>query len=163
MKALETPVSMQAKSGLGEQIIKEEKRTGLNVDLAAQQHRDKKEFREGSGKYVQSAHMVNSSSVKDISDYVRDTALTVLLPSKQHKAFDDHWKKWARDKLANAQPGEDAKVTVAEWEKVLNEAANSVPELRGRSADTMSFMIRHELYQTLGLKPDQQIRIPFSK
>jgi len=64
--------------------------------------------------------------------------------------------------LAKAKPGEEAKVTVAEWEEVLNRAIQSVPELRGRTADTISFMIRTELYQTLGLKPDQEIRVPYS-
>ena len=51
---------------------------------------------------------------------------------------------------------------MAEWERVLNDAADSVPGLRGRTADTMSFLIRTELYQTLGLKPDQLIRLPYS-
>jgi RHS repeat-associated protein len=162
-QSAEKAVTKSAAPGLGEQMIKEEKRSGLNVDLAAQEHRHKTDYRKGSGKDVQSAHMVNSSSVSDISDYVRDRALTALLPAKQHKAFDDYWKKWARDRLAAAKPGEELKVTVAEWEKVLNEAAESVPELSGRTAETMSFMIRTELYQTLGLQPDQLIRIPFSK
>jgi RHS repeat-associated protein len=162
-KTAKEAASKAAAPGLGEKMIKEEQKSGLNVDVAAQEHRHKTEYRKGQGKDVQSAHMVNSSSVSDISDYVRDHALTVLLPAKQHKAFDDYWKKWAREKLAKVKPGEEVKVTVAEWEKVLNEAAESVPELKGRTADTMSFMIRTELYQTLGLKPDQLIRLPFSK
>jgi hypothetical protein len=155
-------VEYTAAPGLGETLIKEEHRSGLNVDVAAQGHRQKTKFRKGSGRDVQSAHLVNSSSVSDISDYVRDHALTILLPTKQHKAFDDYWKKWARNRIEKAKPGEDVRVTVAQWEKVLNEAAQSVPELRGRTADTMSVMIRTELYQTLGLKPDQLIRLPFS-
>lgn len=152
-----------AAPGLGEQMIKDERKSGLNVDIAAQEHRHKTEFRKGSGIDVQSAHLVNSSSVSDISDYVRDHALTALLPAKQHKAFDDYWKKWARDRLAKAKPGEDVRVTVAEWERVLNDAAESVLELRGRTADTMSVMIRHELYQTLELEADQLIRLPYSR
>ena len=162
-EVVQHPSKSPAAPGLGETMIKEEKRTGLNVDVAAQEHRHKKDFREGSGKNVQSAHMVNSSSVSDISDYVRDSALTVLLPKDLHKAFDDYWKNWARNRLAKAKPGDEVKVTVAEWEKVLNDAADSVVGLKGRTADTMSFMIRTELYQTLGLKPDQLIRLPFSK
>ena len=142
-------------------MIKDEKKSGLNVDLAAQEHGQKTHFRKGSGKDVQSAHMVNTSSVRDVAGYVRDRALTVLLPRKQHAAFDAYWKKWALERVEKAG-GKEVKVTVAEWERVLNEAAQSVSELRGRTADTMSFMIRHELYQTLGLKPDQLIRVPFS-
>jgi hypothetical protein len=150
-----------AAPGLGERIIQEEKRSGLNIDVAAQAHRDKTEYRTGSGKHVHSAHLVNSASVNDVPGYVREKALTVLLPANQHKAFDDYWKAWARAKLAKAQPGEEVRVTVAEWEEVLNSALASVPELQGRTADTISFMIRTELYQTLGLKPDQLIRIPW--
>ena len=152
-----------AASGLGEQLIKQEKRSGLNVDLAAQEHRYKTAYRQGSGRDVQSAHLVNSSSLGDVPDYVRDKALTVLLPTKQHKAFDDYWKRWARNRSANAKPGEEVRVTVKEWENVLNEAVESVPELRGKTAGTMSWMVHIELYQTLGLKPDDLIRVPYSK
>jgi RHS repeat-associated protein len=152
-----------AAPGLGEQMIKESERSGLNVDLAVQEHRHKSKYRKGSGKKVESAHMVNSSSVNELTNYVRDRALTVLLPKDAHKAFDDYWKNWARKKLQQAKPGEEVKVTVAEWEKVLNEAAESVPALRGRTADAMSVLIRTELYQTLGLKPDQLIRLPYAK
>lgn len=153
----------KAAPGIGERMIKEEKRTGLNVDVAAQEHRHKTDYRAGSGREVQSAHTVNSSSVSGLPNYVRDKALTVLLPAKHHKAFDDYWKAWARERISKLKPGEEPMVAVAEWEQVLNRALDSVPELRGRTADTMSFMIRTELYQTLGLKPDQLIRLPFSK
>jgi hypothetical protein len=150
-----------AEKGIGESMIKDEKKTGANVDVAAQKHRDKTDYRKDSGYQVQSAHMVNSSSVNDISDYVRDNAVTVLLPRDLHKKFDDYWKDWARKKIA--KDGNKATVTVAEWEKVLNDAADSVAGLKGRTADTMSFMIRTELYNTLGLKPGQRLRVPFSK
>jgi hypothetical protein len=149
-------------SDLGEQLIKQEKRSDINVDVAAQEHRHKSEYREGSGKDVQSAHLVNSSSVSDVPSYIREKAVTVLLPANQHKAFDDYWKTWTRKRLARAKPGQEVRITVAEWEKVLNRAIESVPELRGRTADTISFMIRTELYQTLGLRPDQMIRVPYS-
>jgi hypothetical protein len=157
----EKVIAKTAAPGLGEQMIKEEKRSGLNVDVAAQEHRHKGEHRKGSGKDVQSAHLVNSSSVSDVPGYIREKAVTVLLPAKQHKAFDDYWKAWAQKK-SKARPGEEVKVTVAEWEKVLNSALDSVPELQRHTAYTMSVMIRTELYQTLGLKPDQLIRVPWS-
>jgi hypothetical protein len=152
-----------ATSGLGEDMIKLEKRSGLNVDIATQEHRHMADYRLRSGKDVESAHLVNSSSVRHIDDYVRDKALTVLLPKKHHRAFDNYWKKWARKKIADAKPGEEVRVTVKEWENVLNDALESVPELRGRTAGTMSWMIRIELYQNLGLKPGDLIRVPFSK
>jgi RHS repeat-associated protein len=153
-------VKESAAPGLGETLIKKEKKAGLNVDVAAQEHRHKGKYRQAAGRDVESAHLVNSSSVKDISNYVRDNAVTILLPKKQHKAFDRYWKNWARDRWQKAKPGESVEVTVAEWEKILNEAAQSVPELRGRTADTMSFLIRTELYQTLRLRPDQLLRVP---
>lgn len=158
----EEVVAKAVPGGLGEQLIKEEKRSGLRVDVAAQEHRHKTDYRKGSGKDEQSAHVLNSSSVSDVAGYVRDRALTVLLPAKHHRAFDDYWKAWARQRLAKANPAEDVTITVTEWEKVLNSALASVPELRGRTGDTISFMIRTELYQTLGLRPDQLIRLPFS-
>lgn len=162
-KAATKVETKSAASGLGEQLIRQEKRSGLNVDVATQEHRHMADYRLGSGKDVESAHLVNSSSVRHIDDYMRDKALTVLLPKKHHRAFDDYWKKWARKKIADAKPGEEVRVTVKEWEHVLNEAIESVPELRGKTAGTMSWMIHMELYQTLGLKPGDFIRLPFSK
>jgi hypothetical protein len=151
-----------AAPGLGERMIKAKKQTGLDVDIAAQEHGAKTTYRKGSGTRVQSAHMVNTSSVKNVAGYVRDEALTVLLPRAQHAQFDKYWKDWAIDRLKHPKPGvPKGMVTVAEWERVLNEAADSVPQLKGRSADTMAVMIRTELYQTLGLKPDQLLRLPF--
>jgi hypothetical protein len=157
----EKVIAKTAAPGLGEQMIKEEKRSGLNVDVAAQEYRHSDKYRNGSGQDVESAHTVNSSSVSDVPGYIREKAVTVLLPKKQHKAFDDYWKAWARKKL-KAKPGEEVRVTVEEWEKVLNRALKSVPELQGRTADTISVIIRTELYQTLGLKSDQLIRVPWS-
>ena len=151
-----------AAPALGESMVKPQHRSGLNVDLAVQEHRHKTKYREASGYRVQSAHMLNSSSARDVAEYVRDAALTVLMPRELHKAFDDYWKRWARERVAEAAQDEPVRVTVAEWEQVLNDAADSVAGLRGRSADTMSFLIRTEIYQTLRLEPDQLLRVPYS-
>jgi RHS repeat-associated protein len=106
-----------AASGLGEKLIKTEKKSELNVDVAVQEHRHKAKYRKGAGKDVESAHLVNSSSVTNITNYVRDKALTILLPHKQHTAFDRYWRNWARERWKGAKPGEKIEVTVAEWEK----------------------------------------------
>jgi hypothetical protein len=173
------PVSVESRlprepaaPGLGESMIKSDKQSGLNVDVAVQSHEDKTLFREGSGRDVQSAHMVNSSSLKllsnssaeDLTQYVRDKALTVLMPREIHKAFDDNWKREAHRLLAEARAkGLPETVSVADWERILNAAADAVPELKGRTADTMHVLIRHELYQTLGLSPETRLAIPFSR
>jgi hypothetical protein len=161
-----------AAPGLGESMIKPGQRSGLNVDVAVQRHEDKTLFRQGSGRDVQSAHTVNSSSLtllnktsaEDLTRYVRDKALTVLMPTEIHKAFDGNWMKEAHRLLAEARAkGLPETVSVADWERILNAAADAVPELKGRTADTMHLLIRHELYQTLGLSPEARLAIPFSR
>ncbi|MCB9302591.1 MAG: hypothetical protein H6566_18265 [Lewinellaceae bacterium] len=144
--------------GIGEKFIKKGKRLEVNVDLALQRHKNKTKFRLGAGREVESAHLVNSSSLKNIPGYSRDSALTVLLPTRVHRKFDKHWKAKARELLKD-----QTHVKVAEWEKILNDAIESVPELKGRTGDTMSFAIRNELYHVQRLNADDLIRMPFSK
>jgi hypothetical protein len=144
--------------GIGESLIDLEKRSGLNVDLAMQEHRQAREYRAGTGKVAQSAHMVPTSVVEDFESYSRSQALTALLPSEVHKQFDDHWKAWSRKKVAENV----YEVTVEEFLKVLDEAAQSVQELRGRTADTMHWVFEQEFYQTLGLEPSTLVRVPYS-
>ncbi len=52
---------------------------------------------------------------------------------------------------------------VSEWERILVQGADAVPALKGRTADAMAFMIKTELYITLGLTPDQHIVVPMAK
>jgi hypothetical protein len=148
----------KAASGIGESLIAANKRSGLNVDMAVQKHGQAKKYRAGSGKDAQSAHMVPTSAVKDLANYSRYSAVTALLPPDVHKRFDDYWKAWARRKVAD---GVD-EITVEELHKVLSEAAQSVPELQGRTADTMHWLFEIEFYQTLGLKPSDKLRVPYS-
>jgi hypothetical protein len=150
-----------AAPGLGEQMIKEERKTGIPADAASQSHKHKTDFRAGSGELVESAHMVPTVVVKKVQDYSRSDALTVLLPKGTHRKYDKHWKKWARQRRRELRSqGLPEYVSVAEWEAALNRAAASVPELAGRTADTMSFMIRTEFYQTLGLEPTLLLPLP---
>jgi hypothetical protein len=143
---------------LGESQIKPSLRSGLNVDAAVQEHNVKSAFREGTGKAVQSAHMIPSSATEDIVNYSRGKALTVLMPRESHAAFDAGWMSWARAQVAAGR----TQVTVEEFLQVLDTAAEAVPNLRGRTSDTMSWLFHIEAYKTLGLKPTDLLRIPFS-
>ena len=145
-----------AKGGLGEKMIKSQKKSGLNVDVAAQPFHKKTDFRKGSGKKVEAAHMVPTVAVGKLQNYSRSRALTVLLPRKLHRQFDAEWMKEAR-KLRRRGITE---ITVQEWEMMLVDAAHSVKGLKGRTADTMAFMIRIEFYQTLGLEPTLKLPLP---
>ncbi|MEO1263464.1 MAG: hypothetical protein AAFZ15_31930 [Bacteroidota bacterium] len=160
----------KAAPGFGERYIKEEERLGINADLAVQQHKQKTNYRKGSGREIESAHMVNSSSLKELKHYKARDALTVLMPLHLHREFDNNWKRRAREiikerakKRGGKLTPEDAYIRVDEWERILVEAAEQVPGLKGRAADTMAFIIRTELYQNLSLNPGDLIRIPFSK
>lgn len=68
---------------------------------------------------MQSAHQIPTSAAKNLIDYSRSQALTVLMPRDVHAAFDNAWKAWAREQVAK---GHD-KVTVREFLRVLDQAA----------------------------------------
>ncbi len=144
---------------MGESQIKPSERSGAKVDMAVQEHNVKTDFREGSGTAVQSAHMIPSAAARDLEAYSRNSAVTALMPRELHKAFDDGWKAWAQAKAAQGI----TTVKVEEFLLELDKAAEAVPELRGRTSDTMSWLFRHEAYRTLGLKPTDVFRMPFSK
>jgi hypothetical protein len=98
-------------------------------------------------------------AARELTGYSRDSAVTALMPRELHKAFDDGWKDWARAQAAQGI----TTVTVEEFLRELDRAAEAVPELRGRTSDTMSWLFRHEAYDTLGLKQTDVFRMPFSK
>ncbi len=127
--------------------------------MAIQKHSEKAEYRQGSGQDVQSAHMVPSSALRGVEGYSRDAALTTLLPVAVHTKFDNYWKVWAREQVAQGIN----QVRVQDFLQVLNEAAASVPELQGRTAETMSLCFQHELYQTLALQPADLLTLPYAK
>lgn len=104
-------------------------------------------------------HLVPTTAVRHLPQYSRSSALTVLGFREQHGRFDRHWLDQCRA-INRANPGVQNELTVAEWEIMLNKALESVPEWQGRVAGTLSFMIRVELYQTLGLTPTDMLRVP---
>jgi hypothetical protein len=153
------PSEGPAAPGRGESLISPAKRSGLGVDLAVQKHSEKAEYRQGSGREVESAHMMPSSALKGVEGYRRGAALTVLLPKEVHRTFDNQWKAWSRKQAAQGIQ----QVRVHDFLRVLDEAAAAVPELHGRTAETMSWCFRHEVYQTLGLHPTDLLPLPYAK
>ena len=108
---------------------------------------------------MQSAHQIPTSAARDLFEYSRSRALTVLMPRDVHAAFDNAWKDWAREQVARGR----TTVTVQEFLRVLDQAAAGVPQLKGRTADTMSWLFQVEAYQSLGLGPDDTLRLPYSR
>jgi hypothetical protein len=140
-------------------MVKPDRRAELNVDMALQEYRDKNEYRHGSGREVEAAHMGPSSALREVAGYSRSRALTALLPRESHQAFDRYWERWSREQVGQGR----SQARVDEFLRVLKEAAESVPELRGRTADTMGFCFENEFFQVLNLKPEDTIRIPYAK
>jgi hypothetical protein len=125
------------------------------VDLAVQQHKVKTDFRQAPGSQVQSAHQIPTAAAKELVNYSRNDAITALMPREWHQAFDRGWKDWAHQQQGKT-------VTVEEFLRVLDRSVEAVPELRGRTSETMSWLFQLEAYQTLGLKPTDVFRVPFS-
>ena len=72
---------------LGESMIKPSERSGAKVDVAVQKHGEARDFREQSGTAVQSAHQIPTSAARDLFEYSRSRALTVLMPRDVHAAL----------------------------------------------------------------------------
>lgn len=153
-----TPKGEEAWGELAEELKSIPDEGKLNVDVELQKHSQAPKYRQpGSGD--QSAHVVPTSALRDTSGYVRSDALTVLLPPNIHAQFDNYWKAWSRAKAATGLK----QVKVNEFLEVLKKGLDTVPELKGKVANTMYWRAELEVYSELGLKPTDLIRLPYSK
>jgi hypothetical protein len=112
-----------------------------------------------TGKDAQSAHIGPTAALKKLSGYVRKDALTQLLPPQIHKQFDDHWKDWAHAQRRKGQ----THATISELHKVVVEAIDQTPNMSPQTKGALAWQLHRELFQELGLHPDQKIELPFKK
>jgi hypothetical protein len=119
------------------------------------------------GSTHQSAHVGASGFLKDLANYSREQALTIIMDVATHKAFDNHWKAWVHQ-----QPGKD--VTVKEMFDAMVRAIDQIPNVHALSEatpgdptdllkqwkGTIAHLLHIEIYGTLGLTPTQRVRLP---
>lgn len=147
-----------APEGIGERYITNP--TDLNVDLAVQQYRHAKRFKDSNvDQPLEAAHLAPTSAVREVPGYSRNAADTVLLSREQHRAFDRYWMEWARQRVAEGC----TETTVAEFLDVQRRALESVAAIRGRTADTMYWKLFDEYYRQLELTPDSPLRLPYGR
>lgn len=130
------------------------------ADLAVQRHADASAVRGAygvSGAQVQSAHAGPTSFLRDVPGYSRGNALTVLLPTWVHTAFDQHWKDWA---IARRQAG-DTRVTAGQLYAVMLTAVDRIPLLDQATRNTIAWVIHRELFYDLGLAPGDRLTLPY--
>jgi hypothetical protein len=122
------------------------------VDLATQSHSATSEVRAEygvSGNDVQSAHIGPRSFLRDVPDYSRGRAETVLLDRDVHADFDVYWKDWAMEQRRAGR----TQVPVSELHGVMLDAIEQIPGLPQRMRDAMAWRLDLELFRDLGLQP----------
>lgn len=130
------------------------------ADLAVQRHADASAVRGAygvSGAQVQSAHAGPTSFLRDVPGYSRGNALTVLLPTWVHTAFDQHWKNWA---IARRRAG-DTRVRAEELYAAMLTAVDRIPLLDQATRNTIAWVIHRELFYDLGLSPGDLLTLPY--
>jgi hypothetical protein len=130
------------------------------VALAVQMHNHARTVRhayEVSGWDVQSAHLGPTSFLRHVDGYSRAKADTVLLGRQTHAALDSWWKDWA---IEQRQHGRD-RVTVAELHHKMLESIEqtSIPDV---TKQAMAWRLNIELYGDLGLRPEEEIQLPYA-
>ncbi|MGW3105332.1 hypothetical protein [Streptomyces sp. NPDC001100] len=130
------------------------------ADLAVQRHADASAVRGAygvSGAQVQSAHAGPTSFLRDVPGYSRGNALTVLLPTWVHTAFDQHWKNWA---IARRRAG-DTRVSAEQLYAEMLTAVDRIPLLDQATRNTIAWVIHRELFYDLGLLPGDLLTLPY--
>ncbi|WP_427924411.1 hypothetical protein [Streptomyces sp. cg40] len=130
------------------------------ADLAVQRHADASAVRGAygvSGAQVQSAHAGPTSFLRDVPGYSRGNALTVLLPTWVHTAFDQHWKNWA---IARRRAG-DTRVSAGQLYAEMLTAVDRIPLLDQATRNTIAWVIHRELFYDLGLLPGDLLTLPY--
>ncbi|MBK6828970.1 MAG: hypothetical protein IPG86_19895 [Chitinophagaceae bacterium] len=132
----------------------------IKVDLAVQRHTDASDVRaanQQSGSTHQSAHDLPSSVGKQDGTYSRGQALTVLLPTATHRAFDDYWKKYA---IQQRQKGVK-EVPVSEFMDIMYKAIDQTPGISKSMKGNMQTLLRTEVYRDLGWNEADMIELPY--
>ncbi|MEV8540151.1 hypothetical protein [Streptomyces sp. NPDC051572] len=130
------------------------------ADLAVQRHADAPAVRGAygvSGAQVQSAHAGPTSFLRDVPGYSRRDALTALLPTWVHTAFDQHWKNWA---IARRRAG-DTQVSTGQLYAAMLAAIDRIPLLDQTTRNTIAWVIHRELFYDLGLSPGDLLTLPY--
>ena len=115
---------------------------------------------EVSGRDVESAHVAAQSAMKGVKDYNPRHALTLLLPKEVHKELDSHWKQVFKEEAKKRQ---DDSITAQRLFDVIRESielTSSIGELEKRS---MIARLADEIFKEYNLRPDDLVRLPYSK
>ncbi|MFL6136601.1 MAG: hypothetical protein ACJ74O_02240 [Frankiaceae bacterium] len=141
--------------------VEDAKRAGVKVDIEAQQHKHAPEVRAAkgvTGKEVNSAHVAPTSALRDTQGYVRGDAVTATLSRDTHRAMDNQWKAACRDMVAAGRKD----MTVRELYNEVSKAIRNTEGLTAQQKGTLESMLHKELYGSMGLKPDDTVRLPYS-
>jgi hypothetical protein len=136
---------------------------GINpgkVDLALQTHSTAASVRGAvgvAGKDVQSAHIAAQSIMKGVKGYSPGKALTALLPSATHAAFDNQWKAWAMALRAQGK----TTVTAGELYKKMVEFIHNTPNLSEGTKGAMAWRLFEEMFKEQGLKWNSVLQLPY--
>ena len=149
-----------SKAEAAKNAVADANKAGVKVDIGAQPHKNAPEVRAAkgvTGKEVNSAHVAPSSALRDTTGYVRGDAVTVALSRDTHRAMDAQWQKACRDMAAAGRKD----MTVRELYNEVSKAIRNTDGLTTQQKGTLESMLHQELYGTMGLKPDDAVRLPY--
>jgi hypothetical protein len=154
------------------------------ADIAVQSHNTKSRVRNLlglSGKDVESAHIGPTAALRELKNYSRGRALTSLLKKEFHGAIDVRWeraaKRLVRMREAKGLTGDALnKVSAASLRNSVSRAirlsvskadfdklseAEQIAVRRKQGA--LQWKLFDEMHGHLGLKPNDLVRLPYSK
>ena len=129
------------------------------ADLSVQTHSSASEVRQAygvSGYDVQSAHVGPTSFLRDVPEYSRGGAETLLLETPTHRAFDAYWKDWAMEQRRLGR----TTCTVEELHTVMLDAIEQIPGLAQRTKNALAWRMEQELI-ALELRPGDALDLPY--
>jgi hypothetical protein len=94
--------------------------------------------------------------MKQLDDYSRDNAITILLEKGKHTSFDQYWKDWAKNQRRLGK----THATVDEIHEVMAQAIDRAPISNGQKSALYDTLL-NELYGTHGLKTGQKLKLPY--
>ncbi|MEM9088863.1 MAG: hypothetical protein AAGC93_08985 [Cyanobacteria bacterium P01_F01_bin.53] len=131
------------------------------VDLGVQPHRAASRVREGfsiTGRDAQSAHIGPTSFLRRLPRYSRSAAETVLMDPATHRAFDSHWKNWAKAQRRNGR----THCTAGELYDVMIESIDQIPGVPQRTKNALAWRWDIEFFRDLGLSRTTQLKLPYA-
>ena len=115
---------------------------------------------EVTGQTHQAGHFGPQAALRELPQYNYRDVLTRILPRDVHFRFDSYWKSVFESKATISGTN---RITVQELYDVVSESIRRSPDFTLAEQESMIAHLTDELFMQLGLKPDDLVRLPYSR